>query len=102
MVRLTAKHRPLVLVTCLAGIAVPTPNLADVPAVAATSFLEFQSEPDGRCQVLSEGGKLRVLYNRHASLAIDYRLMRVFGNGHHQGHVVGTAAAGGEPVPLGC
>ena len=102
MVRLTSKHRPTVLLACLAGLAVPIPNLAEVPAPAATSFLEFQSEADGRCQVLSEGGKLRVLYNRHESLAIDYRLMRVFGNGHHQGRVVGTAPAGGEPVPLGC
>ena len=77
-------------------------------AVASTDeptppqLLEFQSEPDGRCQILSEGGKLRVLYNRHASRAIDYRLIRVFGDGHRQGRVVGTAPAGGERVPLGC
>lgn len=102
MARLTSKHRPVLLLACLASFAAPIPSLAEVPALAAKFFLEFQSEPDGRCQVLSAGGKLRVLYNRHESRAIDYRLIRVFGNGHRQGRVVGTAPAGREPVPLGC
>ena len=102
MAALTSKHRSLFLLAWLAVFAAPLPSLAEIPAQAAKVFLEFQSEPDGRCQVLSEGGKLRVLYNRHASRAIDYRLMRVFGDGHHQGRVVGSAPAGGEPVPLGC
>ena len=87
-----------VLLTGMASLALA----ANVEAPSAGSFLEFQSEADGRCQILSEGGRLRVLYNRHDSRAIDYRLMRVFGDGHRQGRVVGTAPAGGERVPLGC
>lgn len=88
----------LFVVACAAG----APSQASSEAASADGFLEFQSEADGRCQILSEGGKLRVLYNRHASRAIDYRLMRMFGDGHRQGRVVGTAPAGGERVPLGC
>ncbi len=95
-------HRRVFLLAALAACIAPISALAEVPALAATGFLEFQSEADGRCQVLSEGGKLRVLYNRHDSRAIDYRLIRVFGDGHRQGRVVGTAPAGGAPVPLGC
>lgn len=89
---------------CLLVASSVAPATSEIPAAApaADGFLEFQSEPDGRCQILSEGGKLRVLYNRHDSRAIDYRLMRVFGDGHRQGRVVGTAPAGGERVPLGC
>ncbi len=68
----------------------------------ASSFLAFQSEADGRCQILSAGGKLRILRNRHATRAIDFRVMRIFGDGHPQGLAAGTAPAGGELVPLGC
>lgn len=91
-------------VVLLAGLSGATTAHAAPAAIdpAAEGFLEFQSEADGRCQILSEGGRLRVLYNRHASRAIDYRLVRVFGDGHRQGRVVGTAPAGGTPVPLGC
>ena len=52
--------------------------------------------------MLSAGGKLRVLTNRHETRAIDYRLIRVFGEGHRQNQVAGTAPAGGELVQLGC
>jgi len=78
------------------------------PAVASqavgdpAAYLEFESVPDGRCQILSEGGKLRVLHNRHASLTIDYRLLRVFPPTRPQGLVGGTIAAGAEPAKLGC
>lgn len=90
----------LLLLASLAGHRV---GAADGPAPdAAASFLEFASEADGRCQILSEGGQLRVLHNRHASRDIDFRLMRVFGAGKQQNRVVGTAPAGGEPVRLGC
>ena len=81
--------------------AFPAPNTR-ADEQPASSFLAFQSEADGRCQVLSAGGKLRILRNRHATRAIDFRLMRVFGDGHPQGRVAGTAPAGGELVPLGC
>lgn len=66
------------------------------------AYLEFESVPDGRCQILSEGGKLRVLHNRHASRSIDYRLLRMFPPTRPQGLVAGTIAAGAEPAKLGC
>ena len=101
MVGSTHRHcAGIVLLAMAAGVRAETSPAVAQPAAAG--FIEFQSEADGRCQILSEGGKLRVLYNRHDSRAIDYRLMRVFGDGHRQGWVVGTAPAGGERVPLGC
>ncbi len=94
--------RAAVFVLCLppATLWAATDEHADKQPPA--SFLTFQSEADGRCQILSTGGQLRVLINRHASRAIDYRLVRVFGAGHRQGLVGGTAPPGGERVPLGC
>lgn len=91
-----------VMVLCLTPAS--SWSAADVGAheQPTASFLTFQSEADGRCQILSPGGKLRVLINSHATRAIDYRLVRVFGAGHRQGLVGGTAPAGGERVPLGC
>lgn len=56
---------------------------------------------DGRCQILSDGGKLRVMRNVHPTRAIRYRLTRVF-VGKPQGLSVGTAPAGGETIKLGC
>ena len=102
MARPQNKHRALMLLAGLAGLASSAAAAPVASDALAASVLEFQSEPDGRCQILSEGGKLRVLYNRHASRAVDYRLIRVFGDGHRQGRVAGTAPAGGAPVPLGC
>jgi hypothetical protein len=80
--------------------------LAAMPALASTgdsaaAFLELRSEPDGRCQILSQGGKLRVLHNHHAERAIEYRLVRVFAGDHPQGLSDGVAPPG-EPVKLGC
>jgi hypothetical protein len=67
----------------------------------ATAFLQFESRNDGRCQVLSEGGKLRIMRNTHGEQAIEYRLVRKF-VGVAQGLSVGIAPPGGEDVKLGC
>ncbi|MEQ8659206.1 MAG: hypothetical protein RLW62_00165 [Gammaproteobacteria bacterium] len=78
---------------------------AATPAAAsgdAASFLTFESVNDGRCLNLSEGGKLRILRNTHASRDIAYRLTRMFAGNHPQGLSKGRAPAGGEPVKLGC
>ena len=64
-------------------------------------YLEFESTPDGRCQILSAGGKLRVMRNTHAERAIAYRLVRIF-VGVQQGLSAGTAPPGGEAIQLGC
>lgn len=70
-------------------------------AAGAASYLVFESIADGRCQILSKGGKLRVLRNRHAQRAIDFRLMRVFA-GKPQGLSTGIAEPGATPFKLGC
>lgn len=93
--------RTSVLLGLVVASSIPAPN-AGADEQPASRFLEFQSEADGRCQVLSAGGKLRVLTNRHETRAIDYRLIRVFGEGHRQSQVAGTAPAGGQLVQLGC
>ncbi|MGE4616720.1 MAG: hypothetical protein AAEJ43_06850 [Gammaproteobacteria bacterium] len=67
----------------------------------AAAYLEFATRLDGHCQILSEGGKLRVLRNTHAVHAIKYRLVRKF-VGVAQGLSVGVAPPGGEIVKLGC
>lgn len=68
----------------------------------AAAFLELESVLDGRCQILSEGGKLRVIKNTHASRTVRYRLIRMFAGNHPQGRSIGSAPPGAEPVKLGC
>ena len=67
----------------------------------AGAYLEFESKADGRCQILSDGGKLRVMRNTHTEHAIVYRLTRIF-VGVRQGLSAGVAPPGGEEVKLGC
>lgn len=82
------------MVACLAATASEAPG----PAAA---HLEFESVLDGRCQILSDGGKLRVMRNTHATRTIRYRLTRVFVD-TAQGLSVGEAPAAGEDIRLGC
>ena len=90
----------------IAPLALASLNVAHAAAVTTAAevseFLELVSVPDGRCQILSAGGQLRVLYNRHQSRAIDYRLIRSFAGDHPQGRVAGVVTAGDEGVKLGC
>lgn len=87
------------LACLLSAIAIGPPALAeDSPAA---SYLTFESVSDGRCQILSEGGKLRIMHNRHPRSAIRFRLMRVFA-GKPQGLSTGTAETGEQPTKLGC
>ena len=79
----------------------PAFNVA-AEAENAEDYLEFESVPDGRCQILSMGGKLRLLHNRHPKLAIRFRLVRMFAGNHPQGRSTGAIAAGGKPTRLGC
>lgn len=102
MIKSNSKIPPALVLLWLSGLTLSAAAKDDTEEPPARSFVEFRSEADGRCQILSEGGKLRVLYNRHERRAIDYRLIRTFGDGHQQGRVVGIAPAGGQPVPLGC
>ncbi len=63
--------------------------------------LAFEEQLDGKCQILSEGGKLVVLRNTHPARAVHYRLVRLF-LGVPQSRVDGWIAAGGTPQKLGC
>lgn len=68
---------------------------------AAQDFLTVKSQNDGRCQILSEGGKLVVLRNTHPDRSIRYRLVRYFMD-VPQSRVVGAIAPGEEGQKLGC
>ncbi len=83
-------------------VALPDTSAAcEDGACGARAYLEFESKADGRCQILSDGGKLRVMRNAHAERAIAYRLTRIF-VGVRQGLSTGVAPPGGEEVKLGC
>jgi hypothetical protein len=74
------------------AFATIVPASSDVPASteSAAPFLEFESVIDGKCHNLSEGGKLRVMHNRHPSQAIKYRLIRVFAGKPQAGRAMGV------------
>lgn len=66
------------------------------------SYLEFSSEMDGKCQNLSQGGKLRIVKNTHPDKDIRYRFVRMFSGKPQAGLVIGTIEHGSKPVKLGC
>lgn len=68
---------------------------------APPARLLFEEVPDGRCQILSEGGKLVVLRNPDPARAVRFRLVRKFRD-VPQGRLDGELPAGGEPLKLGC
>lgn len=76
-----------------AGVANPGAD----PKVA----LEFEEKLDGRCYILSSGGKLVVMHNRDSQQAVKYRLIRMFADLPQMGRTVGTIAPG-ESIKLGC
>lgn len=88
--------------TRLVTLLLISPLATAFAADDAASYLVFESMNDGRCQNLSDGGKLRILRNTHAEWAIHFRLTRMFAGNRPQGLVQGLAPAGGEPVRLGC
>jgi hypothetical protein len=77
--------------------------LVATPAAAeeASAMLAFEEVTDGKCQILSEGGKLVLLRNLHPSHAIRYRLVRMFMD-VPQGRLDGEIAAGEATQKLGC
>jgi len=94
----------LTLIHCAAGLAFFSTPLLATPTgdqQSAPSYLSFESVADGRCQILSSGGKLRVLHNQHPDTAIKYRLIRTF-VGKSQGRSVGVAQPGDAITKLGC
>ena len=67
----------------------------------AAEYLFFRLIPDGKCQTLSDGGKLTILVNRHTSKAITFRLVRFFA-GKRQGLSKGTIYPDAGDYKLGC
>lgn len=88
----------LVLVaTCAAS----GPVWSSQAPMGASDYLEFETVLDGRCQNLSEGGKLIQLRNHHPDRPIRYRLVRYFA-AVSQGLSVGEVAPGDGVQKLGC
>lgn len=72
------------------------------PAVdAARAALVLEEQLDGKCQILSEGGKLVVLRNTDPDQAVRYRLVRMF-LGVPQSRIDGRIGPGEAPQKLGC
>jgi hypothetical protein len=83
---------------CLSSVCHPT---WATEKERAEAFVSFEYRADGKCQILSEGGKLVVLHNSHPNREISYRLVRYFA-GVPQTRVVGQLNASGAGEPLGC
>lgn len=67
----------------------------------AVSYLVFETQLDGRCQILSAGGKLLLLRNQHPEYPIRYRLIRRFA-GLPQNRVIGVIQPRNSLEKLGC
>jgi len=65
-------------------------------------YLEFYSVLDGKCQILSNCGKLRLVKNNHPDKAIKYRFNRIFAGKRQASMTIGVLEPGGKPVKLGC
>lgn len=68
----------------------------------ATKYLSFEEVGDGKCHILSEGGKLLVMHNKHPEKPIKFRLTRFFADVRQWGRATGTAVPGEKPTKLGC
>ena len=83
---------------CLLWLGAGAAVAGDAPA---RGFLSVKSQNDGKCQNLSQGGKLVVLRNTHPDRSIRYRLVRYFMD-VPQSRIVGAVAPGEEGQKLGC
>ena len=68
----------------------------------ALASLAFEKKDDGKCHILSEGGKLMVMHNHHENKAVSFRLIRYFASVRQQGRATGTIEPGNGPIKLGC
>ena len=76
------------------------PGVAQTDA-AARDRLVLESRSDGKCQNLSEGGKLVVLKSLDGERAITYKLVRYFAD-VPQSTPVGRISPDTPEQPLGC
>ncbi|MGD9601928.1 MAG: hypothetical protein AB7O21_12480 [Gammaproteobacteria bacterium] len=84
------------LAACVLGFA-----SAARAETAAADFIEFETVLDGKCHILSEGGKLTLMRNTHPAKPILYRLERLF-VGRPQGLMDGVIPPGADAQKLGC
>jgi hypothetical protein len=82
--------------------ALSLPAAGDEAIDSPASFLSFESKTDGKCQNLSEGGKLQIMRNLHPTRKISFRLIRYFVDVRQNGRATGIAEPAGAPVKLGC
>jgi hypothetical protein len=90
-----------VLSACAAAPSAPPTGPAPATTAAADA-LAFEAVLDGRCQILSAGGKLQVVTNTDPTRRVRYRLVRVFADTPQAGRVIGELGPGEGPVKLGC
>ncbi len=76
-------------------------SASDAAAEPARDFLVFEAIADGKCQILSDGGKLVQVRNRHPSRRIRYRFVRYFAE-VPQGRSVGVLEPDDAIQKLGC
>ena len=81
-------------------VAISTMNNANEKT--PEEYLEFSSELDGKCQILSKGGKLRIVKNNHPDKKIKYRFNRMFAGKRQASMAAGIIEPGEKPTKLGC
>jgi len=84
-----------------AAVSGGTEEAAAEGAEEAAAFLEMYQVLDAKCQGLRRGD-MRMIRNRHPSLAIRYRLKRHLANKPQAGLVTGLIPPGEEGERLGC
>ncbi|MGH8615963.1 MAG: hypothetical protein ACREYF_29115 [Gammaproteobacteria bacterium] len=66
------------------------------------SYLEFIANADGKCTILSAGGRLQSIKNNHLSKTIRYRLVRYIAGKPQPSFTTGTIGPVGQMSALGC
>ena len=99
--RRTPRSTVIGLTVIFATLPLPAAPASE-PTELPESFLAFETQIDGKCHNLSEGGKLQVLRNSHPTQKLRFRLIRYFVDVRQRGRATGTAEPAGEGVALGC
>lgn len=79
-----------------------TDNSQATKEKTASDYLEFFDQLDGKCQILSNGGKLTSVKNNHPTKNIRYRFTRVFAGKPQAGLAVGVIEPSEKGIKLGC
>jgi len=66
------------------------------------SYLEFIANSDGKCTILSAGGRLQSIKNNHRLKTIRYRLVRYIAGKPQPSFTSGTVGPVGQMSALGC